>query len=76
MINKSKRPPNSMTVTIRADRIVQGTISADYLPRRFLGTISADYLPRRKLEPLICLRCGAPIDGGKSKCEYCGTEYR
>ena len=63
MINKSKRPPNSMTVTIRADRIVQ-------------GTISADYLPRRKLEPLICLRCGAPIDGGKSKCEYCGTEYR
>lgn len=22
-----------------------------------------------------CINCGAPIDGSKGKCQYCGTEY-
>lgn len=28
-----------------------------------------------EIKPLICEKCGAPIDRRKMKCEYCGVEY-
>lgn len=56
------------------DIVMKGNDIYAYLGDRWenIGTSGCEETPKEP-KPMICTRCGAPMNG--HKCEYCGTEY-
>ena len=61
------RPASNYTV----DLIARGLSKTETIVNDRVPTITDTI----KYAPLICKRCGAPINRETMTCEYCGTQY-